>query len=102
MIKHIVLWTLKNELNGRSKKELALEMKSHLEALKNEIQVINKLEVGINHADAPPSNYDICLMIDFETIDDLQQYQIHPAHLAFKDYVITVRDEKAAIDFKYP
>ena len=51
MIKHIVLWKLKDEAEGRSKIENAHLMKTKLEALPLLITELNAVEVGINMFD---------------------------------------------------
>ena len=53
MIKHIVLWRLKDHAMGASKKENAEKLKSLLEALRDTIKEIKHLEVGINAEAAP-------------------------------------------------
>lgn len=55
----------------------------------------------VNAKDAPESNYDLCLIYDFQSIDDLNDYQNDPVHLAFKNYVIEHMESRACIDYQY-
>ena len=52
MVKHIVMWKLKEEAEGKTKKENAEIIKSSLESLKNKISEIVEIEVGINWNDS--------------------------------------------------
>ena len=48
MIKHVVMWKIRDELDGKPKSELCRDIKQQLEALPGKIPVIRSLEVGIN------------------------------------------------------
>lgn len=100
MIKHIVMFKLK-EVNGRSEYENALEAK---ERFKDVIANVNELKAGevvINSKDAPQDNYTISLICDFESIDDLNAYQVHPAHKKFGAFIAEIKSERACIDYEY-
>jgi len=99
MIHHIVMWKLIDPQNGASKWDLAAEMKNRLMALKNEIEVIDYMEVGINeiHFD---KNHDIVLVSRFKNYDDLALYASHPAHLKVVDFVKPITHSRAAVDYE--
>ncbi|MDO5665558.1 MAG: Dabb family protein [Bacteroidia bacterium] len=101
MIKHIVLFKLADKAEGNSKAENALIMKQRLEALKGLIPEIVKIEVSINHVDAPAGNYDVMLDSEFKNLDDLQTYISHPEHLRVGEFIVKVRTERAAIDYEF-
>ncbi|MDD2246742.1 MAG: Dabb family protein [Proteiniphilum sp.] len=101
MIKHLVLFKLADEAEGNSKETNAIIIKEKLEALKNVIPVIRKMEVFINHAEASCANYDILLDSEFETLDDLKIYAQHPEHIAVGEFIVKVRTERAAIDYEF-
>ncbi len=48
MVKHIVLWTLKDQAEGRSKQDNLSIAKQKLEAMNGKIQGMTRLEIGIN------------------------------------------------------
>lgn len=100
MIKHIVMFKLK-EADGRSEYENALEAKKRFDNVIANVKELKKGEVVINSKDAPESNYTISLLCDFDTIADLNAYQIHPAHLEFGKFISTVRIDRACIDYEY-
>lgn len=92
MIKHIVIWKLKD-------KEQALEMKKRLEALPHKIKEIQSLEVGINIL--PVNDYDIALTVTFNNLDDLNTYQNHPDHLQVVAFVKQVAEKRVAVDYEF-
>jgi hypothetical protein len=98
MIKHIVLFKLKGAAEGSSREQNARRMKTELEALKNSIPQLKKIEVGIN---AIPSDgaYDVALYSEFATVADLDAYQKHPAHLKVAEFVARVREHRAVVDY---
>lgn len=95
------MFKLKEEANGKSAYENAIELKEKALNLKNLITEIKAIEVGINSSQAPKTNYDIALVCDFESIEDLNAYQIHPDHKAFGEYISQLRTERACIDYEY-
>jgi len=99
MIKHIVMWKLKDFAEGANKKENARKIKSQLEGLKHKIKEIRSIEVGINTSDSADS-YDIILYSEFNGSEDLKIYQNHPEHLKVGDFVSKVRLERKVVDFE--
>lgn len=100
MVKHIVMWKLKEELNGKSKNELASEMKVRLLDLKGKIHELKNIEVGINGINFD-KNSDIVLITDFNTYNDLSVYANHPDHLKVGDFVKEVAISRACVDYEY-
>ena len=77
MVKHIVMWKLVDEKDGKTKDRLAQEFKEKLLALKTLIPQLIEIEVGLN-AIHPDKNSDIVLSTTFNTFDDLTVYANHP------------------------
>lgn len=100
MIKHIVMFKLK-EAGGRGEYENAAEAKRRFDDVIANVKELKRGEVVINSKDAPESNYTISLLCDFETIDDLNAYQTHPAHLEFGKFIGSVKTDRACIDYEY-
>lgn len=96
MIKHIVLWTIKDEEDKSSVLPL---LKSKLEALVKEIDVLKKIEVGFNYNNTPAA-YDVALYSEFLTKADLDAYIIHPAHQAVGIYVKSVVKDRVVVDYE--
>lgn len=100
MIKHIVMFKLK-EANGRSEYENAVEAKERFNKVIENVSELKKGEVVINSADAPENNYTIALICDFDSIDDLNAYQVHPVHKEFGAFIGGIKTDRACIDYEY-
>ncbi len=99
MVKHVVMWTLKDFAEGASKAENAETMKNRLKALGSEIDEVKDVEVGINLA-ASPEAYDIILQMEFESLEDIDRYLDHPAHRSVGDFVGKVRENRIWVDYE--
>lgn len=83
MIKHVILWQLKEEFSEEEKKRIKLEIKDGLEALVGVVPGL--LEVKVNIEGLPSSNADLMLDSLLESEEALKEYAIHPAHVAVAD-----------------
>ena len=99
MIKHIVVFKLKDSANGKSKVENAGELKIRLLGLNDSIKEIIEIEVGIKSDKAPDTNYDIILTTKFNGFDELDIYRVHPEHLKVIEFIGEISDERVAIDY---
>lgn len=99
MIKHIVIWRLKENAHGNSKNHNALEIKGMLESLKNKIPEIQRMEVGIDFS-ATTESGDIVLVSEFLSKSDLQIYQNHPEHQAVIPFIREARLERRVVDYE--
>jgi hypothetical protein len=100
MIKHIVAFKLKEIAEGKSKSENAAIIKEKLLSLKN-LPMLKKLEVELNSPKADATNYEVVLITEFKTFDDLNAYQVHPDHKKVGEYIGKVRESRACIDFEF-
>jgi hypothetical protein len=99
MIKHIVLWKLKDYAEGSTKQENALKVKVLLENMRGKIPGMLKLEVGINFEGSDTAS-DIVLYTEFESRNALDAYQIHPLHMKVKEFIPLVRTERRVADYE--
>lgn len=100
MIKHLVCWKIKEYAEGLEKKEILEKMKIELLSLKSKLPMLKSLEVGINSADADKGNFDIVLETKFNSISDLNDYQVHPEHKKVADFIGKVRESRACVDYE--
>lgn len=98
MVRHIVLWRLKESANGQGKAENAAEIKRRLEDLSGKIPGMIRLEVGFDFSRTPDSS-DIVLYSEFETRAALDAYQVDPLHEAIKPLILAARDERRLVDY---
>lgn len=80
MIKHIILWTLKDELSAEEKEKIKLSIKEGLEGLKGKIPGLLEIKVQIDKLGS--SNADLMLDSTFVDEESLKTYAVHPEHLA--------------------
>ena len=99
MVKHIVLWKLKDFAEGATKKQNALKVKAMLEDMRGKIPGMLKLEVGLNF-ETSDSASDISLYTEFESRGALDMYQDHPEHLKAKSFIPLVRAERRVVDYE--
>jgi hypothetical protein len=97
MIKHVVMWKLKESAAGADKATNAASLKQKLEGLKVLIPQIRHLEVGINFA-AGDAAWDVVLITEFGSKEDLAIYINHPDHQSLVGFVSEIRTERAVVD----
>lgn len=98
MVRHIVMWKFKDEAEGLTKKENLLKVKGMLEELPEKIDFIRKMEVHLNENDNG-KNFDAVLISEFDSLDDVKRYRVHPDHVKISEYVSLVRLERASVDY---
>lgn len=96
MVKHIILWQLKDEHNTV---EVKNGIKSGLEDLKGIIPGL--LEIQVQTECLPTSNADVMLYSVFESVDALKGYAVHPAHVRVADTLVRpYTTNRSCIDFE--
>ena len=102
MIKHIVLWKLKDEVDGKSGLENALRLKQELESLNGIIPGMLLLEVGINKQDSESGvdDSDVILYSEFKNIESLENYYVHPKHVKIQPFAKSIRSERRVINYE--
>lgn len=83
MVKHIILWQLKDELSDAEKVSVKAGIKESLEALMGMIPGL--LEIKVETVGLASSNCDVMLYSVFENEDALKGYAVHPLHVAAAD-----------------
>lgn len=83
MVKHIILWQLKDELSREEKKNVKTGIKEGLEGLKGKIPGL--VDIRVETEGLPSSNADVMLDSLFETEDALKEYAVHPEHVKVAD-----------------
>jgi len=99
MVKHIVLWKLKETAQGRTRQQNAALLKQEMEALKEKIPAITHIEVGLNFNNSKAA-YDLALYMECKTAQDLQVYQHHPEHLKVAELVGRLRESRVVVDYE--
>lgn len=83
MVKHVILWQLKDELDANQKIEVKKDIKTGLESLLGKIDGLTEIKVYIEGLES--SNADLMLYSVFENEAALKGYAVHPEHVAVAD-----------------
>ena len=83
MVKHIILWQLKDEFTYDEKVNIKKGIKEGLEGLLDKIEGL--IEIKVETEGLPTSNADVMLYSVFESEDALKGYAVHPAHVEVAD-----------------
>jgi len=95
MITHIVLF----KLEAPTTENLSVTV-AKLLSMKSEISELRHLEAGIDVVRSERS-YDIALMTKFDSLEDLQAYQVHPYHASVVvPHMKSVCSSIVAVDYK--
>lgn len=98
MLKHIVMFKLKEFDNAQIKQEKAQFLKTELEKLKDKISVIKTFEVGINALENPNA-YDIVLLSTFNCDGCLKTYIEAPEHKQFEELLNENVIQRTVVNF---
>ena len=80
MVKHIIIWTLKDEYSNEEKAAIKAEIKAGLEGLKGKIDGLTDITVYTEGLES--SNGDLMLDSTFVSEEALKGYAVHPDHVA--------------------
>ena len=83
MVKHIILWKLKEEFSEEEKKQIKAGIKEGLEGLAGQIPGMTEIKVRIDCL--PSSTVDVMLDSTFGSAEALKAYSTHPKHVAVAD-----------------
>lgn len=83
MVKHVILWQLKDELSDGEKADVKAGIKAGLESLRGKIPGL--VEIKVEVSPLPSSNADVMLDSLFENEESLKGYAVHPEHVAVAD-----------------
>ena len=99
MVKHIILWNLKDEYSKTQKEEIKENIKKNLEGLYGKIDGL--LEIKVQTASLESSNADLMLDSSFESESALKAYASHPEHVKVADtYVRPHTALRSCLDFE--
>jgi hypothetical protein len=99
-IRHIVMWKLKDHANGANRAQNAATLKEKLDACRDIVPGILRIEVGLATPDLD-STHDVVLISEFVDKAALDAYQTHPLHEAVKQFIGTVRDSRECVDYHF-
>ncbi len=83
MVKHIILWNLRDEFCPEEKEKIKLGIKEGLEGLQDKIEGL--LDIKVNVTGLASSTADLMLDSTFESEEALKFYASHPLHQEVAD-----------------
>ena len=100
MVRHVILWTLKEEFSIEEKESIKANIKRELEALNGKIPGLIDIKIYTNGL-ASSKNADLMLDSSFENEETLKSYAIHPDHVAAADgFVRPYTATRSCLDFE--
>lgn len=93
MVKHVVMWTLKDKAD-------ALELKTAIENMKGKIPSLVDVECGINYNPGDAA-CDLILISIHNSKEDLDIYQDDPIHGEVKKIVGAAVTARYVVDFEF-
>ena len=96
MVKHIVMFKLKGTPEER--KRVAEEFAAAINALPAQIDVLRSVESAINSN--PAETWDVVLTATLDTMEDVEKYARHPAHVAAATILGPWKENRACVDYE--
>ena len=100
MIRHVCMFKFKEDAQGRSKAENVAITKNMLDLLPEKIEYILSSQTYVGDSCQKSDNYDLILISDFDSLETLEKYKIHPDHVAVGDFMRPVRISRTCIDYR--
>ena len=100
MVRHIVMFKLKEFDTPEAKEAKMQEIKIALEALIDKIDVLRMIRLDFNVN--PAETWDIVLTTELDSLADVNTYANHPEHVAVaKNIIGPVKADRACVDYEY-
>lgn len=98
MVKHIVMWSFKEEIGPEERKAAAQKIKEGLEGLVGIVPGLTKAYVVTEPIAS--STHDLSLISELETPEDLKAYKDNPDHVKVATFVRSVTCNRASMDYE--
>lgn len=96
MIKHIVCHPLKNADDAKRAADMLNALTGRVPTLKHMCAGVDVLHSG--------RSYELGIIAEFDDLNALHEYDVHPEHVKIKEFIASVRDESrpsVAVDFEF-
>lgn len=99
MVRHVILWKIKEEKSAEEKAQIKAGVKKGLEGLAGQIPGL--LDIKVQADSLESSNADLMLDSSFTDEEALKAYAVHPAHVEVADtYVRPFMEVRMCLDFE--
>lgn len=80
MVRHVIVWKLKEKFTAEEKERIKAEIREGLEGLAGRIPGL--ISIRVYTRGLPSSTSDLMLDSEFESVEALKAYSVHPEHVA--------------------
>lgn len=98
MVKHVIIWSFREDLSQEEKTEATKRIKTELEALIDKIDGLTEIKVQTNPLAS--SSGDLMLDSTFVSEEALKAYQVNPDHVKAAQFVRSVVGERKCFDYE--
>lgn len=98
MVKHIVMWSFKEEVAKEEREAAAKKIKEGLEGLVGVVPGLLAAKVIIHPISS--STHDLSLLTEFDNADSLKAYATNPDHVKVATFVRSVTCNRACLDYE--
>ena len=99
MVKHIILWNLKDEYSPERKAQIKVEIKEAIESLQGKVPGLVDIKVQIGRLAS--SSADLMLDATLESEEALKGYAVHPEHVKVaNENVRPYTQSRSCLDFE--
>lgn len=98
MVQHIVMFKFRADVSPQEREAAARLFKKGIEELPAVIPFIGSVHVGLNVN--PSEEWDICLVSEFASLEEVRAYSFHPAHKAVAGELMRHIAQRACVDFE--
>ncbi len=92
------MFKLKSSFSKEEKENNLKQLREMLDALPAHINEIKYFETGMN-VSASPAAFDLVLVSEFESLETLEAYRVHPEHVKVLDFVSRVKEVTHVVDY---
>ena len=97
MIRHTIMWKFTDSFDGMNKDDIMDKITELFVFLKNTIPEIKFMSVERDVIKSERS-YDMIYITEFESLEALEVYRVHPEHLKVAEFIGKVRIAQAVTD----
>jgi len=92
------MFKLKSSFSKEEKEKNLKQLREMLDALPTHINEIKHFETGMNVSGSPAA-FDLVLVSEFESLETLEAYRVHPEHVKVLDFVSRVKEATHVVDY---
>ena len=97
MIEHVVMWKFADNAEGKTREENMAIVRERLFALPAIIPEIKFMQIG-RDVSRTDMSYDMMLLTEFESVEDMKTYAVHPEHLKVSGFIRSVIESRVVLD----